>query len=500
MTETLNAKALLKNNIAVPKVAKQASFLQNLLWTSGGSMLTRLLFLMSSMFTARLLSPEDFGIIGMAATITMFIDTSSANGIDNFIIQQHDTVQDDLGTAFILNTLITVILTVLMLLLAPTAAAFYHKTQLVYVIILGAAYFFMSSISKIHRGLLLKNMQQDIFSKIDIVSNFINFIGILFFAFSGFKYLSYIYALLIAQTGKTIALFCIVQFKTKLSFSMESAKRILTYSKSFLPQYLLSYFLSQTDYIIAGVLLGSKILGLYYFGFEKAFIILFFIQSITRPVFFPVFSKLQQDPEALKRKYFEFASYFMGLLFPVLLILLVCADEVFGFLYGSQWNNSILTFKLLLCYCFFSIMHELTITLFNATGHPVQNLKHYLLITPVSIVLFWIGTANFGIQGLSIAAFIVHTSSAILLFIRANRFFHWPIYSQLSSIFKHLLPILVLLPLLLVLENRLYSAKQQPLIIILASGLLCLTGYSILLKFMHPAFFDLLYHKFQRKR
>ncbi len=73
-------------------------------------------------------------------------------------------------------------------------------------------------------------------------------------------------------------------------------------------------------------------------------------------------------------------------------MLIILAKEVINIIYSSRWDNSILTFQLLLGYTFWKINASIVHVLFDAVGKPQENLKHFLVVTPICIITFLVGT------------------------------------------------------------------------------------------------------------
>jgi lipopolysaccharide exporter len=464
----------------------QERMIKGVAWTSLGLLLIRIFFFITSIITARLLTPEDFGIIGMAATITLLVDTTSANGIDNFIIYKQALQSHDINTAFMLNTLIAVILAGLLIFSGPIFFLIYHHPALNLFLLYAGLAFLAAMLGRIPRAFLIKEMRQGILSAIDIGSNFINFALIIGLAMAKFQYLSYVIPLLISQTLRTVLLYILAHRRFQIEINASTVRDIFAYSKNYLPQALLSYGLTQADYIIGGLLLGSVLLGYYYFGFEKAFLVVMLVRSVAVQVFFPVFANLQSEPSRLKEKYFEISAYTMFLLYPVLFIMLLCSREMIGLLYGSQWEPSLLTFQCLMAYTFLSVNFDLSVILFNAVGKPQQNLKHYAIVLPIAIAMFYMGATYGGGMGLALASALVHSFSALLMMFWLKYAFQWRISEQVKHFARFMLPLIIQLPILVPLKIFLMSIHLGELYVLSSISVIFAVLYLLLTGLTNP--------------
>ena len=214
-------------------------------------------------------------------------------------------------------------------------------------------------------------------------------------------------------------------------------------------------------------MLGPILLGYYFFGFDKASILTGLLTSLHCNVFFPLFSKFQSDNNELKKAFFSYAQKQTFILYPLIFIQIILAKELIDLVYGIKWNNSILTFQLILGYIFARITASIIHVLFDAVGKPEQNLKHFQIITPVCIFAFIIGIKLGGLTGVAIAAFIVHILGALLLFIRTCNTFKWNFREFILNLFECFIPIVLQIPLIIPLKMYLNHINLPNYIVLL---------------------------------
>lgn len=455
-------------------------------WISASTLMARGLYLITSIIAARLLLPEDYGLIGEAATVSLFFQTTSANGIDSFIIYRQKLERPEVGTALLINGLMALVLAVGLILLSPLMAHFYHEQGLQAILFYSGLSLFMTIFGRVPRSILVKEMRQDIIAITDTVCNILNFLLIIILAYNGFQYLSYVIPTFITQTLNALIFSFYSRNFFSLAFQKDKIKDMFHYGKHFLPLSLISYLFMNADYMLGGLLLGSKLLGYYYFGFEKAFLVVILIKSISQQVFFPMFSKYQEDPDKLAESYFGYSSQVMFYLFPVIFLFLFCADQILPMLYGARWGNAMFTFQIILSYCFLKVNFDVAMTLFNAVGKPEQNIYHFLIITPLSILLYYIGITQASLMGLTIAAFLVHTLSTLLMMFRVQKIFSWSVGSQLAQVGKHLGIILISMPLLILLKWALINLGANHLVILTSISLAFVSSYLFLARIFYP--------------
>lgn len=456
---------------------KKISLTKNAFWVLFASIFRQGLSLFSGMVTARLLFPQDFGIISMAATFSGLIDVFSRFGFEAFIISRQEISDRETNSVYLSNILMGILSSIVVIVGAPFVALAYKTPEVKYILVFSAILFVINSLSSIPRALLIKQMRQDFISKIEMFQGFLSVILVITFAFLGFRYMSYVLALLIANS-----IVCVIYLvTTKWKFSLELNKNILKqafiYGKSFLPKTILSYFVYNSDYIFVGYLLGSTLLGYYCFGFEKALILITMLVGLHCNMFFPMFSKIQTQPAELKSKFFSIVEKQTFIAYPLIFIQIILAKEIINVIYGSRWDNSILTFQLILGYAFLRITSSVIHVLFDAVNMPEQNLKHFLLITPMCVVAFLTGAKMGGLFGVSIAAFAIHSFATWLLFIRTCKVFRWEFKEFVFVVSKCLIPLILQLPIIFYLKRYLVHLSLPGYMILLIIIPVCFVLY-----------------------
>lgn len=473
-------------------IQKKISLSKNIFFVIFASIFRQCLSFCSGIIVARILLPQDFGIISMAATFSGLIDVFSRFGFEAFIISRQDISKKEINSVYLSNILVGLIAVIIVIIGAPLVAHIYKTPEVKYILVFSALLFLINSFTSIPRALLIKEMRQDIISKIEIVQSFLNVTLIIIFALLGYRYLSYVIPLVISNLIVCAIYLNIIKWKFSILLNKNILKQAFNYGKSFLPKTILSFFVYNSDYIIIGYLLGPILLGYYSFGFDKASILSGLLTSLHCNMFFPLFSKFQSDSNELRKAFFSYAKRQTFILYPLIFIQIILAKELIGLVYGTKWNNSILTFQLILGYIFARITASIIHVLFDAVDRPEQNLKHFQIITPVCILALITGIKLGGLTGIAIAAFIVHILGALLLFIRTCRIFKWNFKEFILNLSECFIPLVLQLPVIIPLKGYLNHINLPNylilLIIIPTSFVLYLFFASLFLKDIYENF------------
>jgi len=181
------------------KVPKKLSLSKNVFWVLFASIFRQGLSLFSGVVTARLLFPQDFGIISMAATFSGLIDVFSRFGFEAFIISRQDISNKGINSVYLSNILIGIASAIVVIISAPLVSQVYKTPQVKHILVFSALLFVINSLASIPRALLIKQMRQDFISKVEMLQGFVNVGLIILFAFLGFRYMSYVLSLLTTQ-------------------------------------------------------------------------------------------------------------------------------------------------------------------------------------------------------------------------------------------------------------------------------------------------------------
>ena len=413
----------------------------------------------------------------MAATFAGLIDVFSRFGFEAFIMSRQEISNKEVNSVYLSNILIGIFSAIIVIIGAPFVAQAYHTPQVQHILVFSAILFFINSLASIPRALLIRDMQQEFISKVEILQGFLNTAFIIIFALLGFRYLSYVVALLIANSAVCLIYLATTKWKFSIVFDKKILDQAFVYGKSFLPKTILNYFVYNSDYIFVGYLLGSTLLGYYCFGFDKALILASVLVGVHCNIFFPLFSKIQTNAAELKKTFFSLVEKQTFVVYPLIFIQILLAKEIIGLIYGSRWDNSILTFQLILGYAFLRTTSSIIHVLFDAVGMPEQNLKHFLLITPMCVAAFFIGAKMGGLIGVSLAAFIIHSFTTSLLFVRAGLVFKWGFKELVALLSKCFIPTMLLMPVIIPFKMYLNAINLPNYMIVLIIIPACLALY-----------------------
>lgn len=296
---------------------------------------------------ARLLVPEDFGIVAIAMVIISFFGVFSDLGISPAIIQNKDLTSNDLSGLFVFTIWLGFLLSISFLFSAQFIGAYYKSDILVHLCQILSINLFFSTINIVPNALLYKNKEFKYLAIRGLIIQAFTGTVAVFAAYSGIG----LYALLINPVVSSIFLFILSYRKYPQRFhfisGIASVRIIFSYSVFQFLFNVIYFFSRNLDKLLIGKFLGMNPLGYY----EKSYRLMMLpIQNITyviTPVLHPVLSDYQNDLRFLASSYERIVRILAFLGLPLSVFLFFTAKELIILIFGEQWMPSVFVFQIL---------------------------------------------------------------------------------------------------------------------------------------------------------
>lgn len=399
---------------------------------------------------ARILSPEEFGIVAIATVIIVFFNMLTEIGIGPAIVQNKELNKDDLSNIFSFTIWFGLILTIIFVLLAKPIAIYYETPILEPIsYYLSIAIFFNSS-QIVPNALIYKDKDFKFIALRSFSIQFFAGIIAVISVFLGFG----IYALLINPILSSILLFIISYIKKpikfKLYFDIKALKKILSFSIYQFLFNLINYFSRNLDKLIIGKYLNNTMLGYYEKSYRLMMLPLQTITHVVSPVMHPIFSDYQNDFKKLSDSYLKIVKLLAYIGFPLSVLLFFTSKELVLLIFGMQWERSILSFQILALSVGFEIILSTSGSIFQAANSTKMLLICGLISTIILIIAILIGVFIFkiieAVALFSLFAFIINF--IITYFLMYSKLFK----TGLQTFFKVLIsPIILSLILIFIL-------------------------------------------------
>lgn len=303
--------------------------------------------LTSTVVLARLLSPDDYGVMAMVLAVTGFAGLFRDLGLSSAAIQKKDLTSAQQSNLFWLNVAMGATLTALVAAGSPLVAWFYGKPELTAVTLALSASFLIGSLGTQHGARLVREMQFARQAVATISGSIVSLIIAVSLALQGFSYWSLVWGNLGGGLTTTVLLFTLSPFWPSLPAKGTGVRDMLKFGANVTTFDFVNYFSRNLDNILIGRFWGSGPLGFY----SRAYSLLMFpINAIRAPintVAFPSMSKLQSQPNEFRIYYLKISGLLAFLSMPLTAFLFIATSPIIELTLGPKWTNSSQIFAVL---------------------------------------------------------------------------------------------------------------------------------------------------------
>ena len=301
----------------------------------------------SNIVLARMLTPEDYGCIGMLAIFIVVSNTFVDGGFGSALIQKKDPTQEDYSTIFWWNIFISSVLYGVLYLSAPFIAEFYHMELLSSILRVQGIVLIINSLNIIQTNQLRKQLKFKRLANVTIIAQIIAAVSAIILAWKGWGVWALVAQQIIASSFISILLWILNKWMPDFSFSKESFKQLFSFGSFILISNLINTFCNNIQGLLIGRFFSPAVMGYYTQAHKLEAIASQSFSSVVDQVSYPVLSKFQNDNNVLKSVLQRLLVSLSFVTFPMMLILILVAEPLILLLYGEQWLNSVPYFQIL---------------------------------------------------------------------------------------------------------------------------------------------------------
>ena len=374
-------------------------------WSAASQALGQSLQFVITAILSRLLSPREFGLLGMIVVFTGFAANFSDLSLGASIIQKKDVSERHLDSVFWLNLVTGGLFTLVFVLAAPFVARFYGEPSLRLLTMGVAANFVLSSINIVQSALLQKSLNFRARFWANIIGTVVSGSVALTLVIYGAGIWSLVAQTLIATVIGGTVMWRFSSWRPRLSFDLSAIRELMHFSTHLIGFNLINYWSRNFDKLVIGRVIGSSALGVYSLAGRLMQMPLTNVTDITQSVMFPALSTMQGDKESLGRVYLRGTRMIALLTFPMMIGLSVLAEPVILTVYGSKWREAVGIVQIL---CFAGMSQSVYNTaswIFLSSGRTDTYFRLGVYATIVRVIGIWIGI-RWGIWGAAWAYFL----------------------------------------------------------------------------------------------
>lgn len=375
---------------------------------------TLLLRMGSLMIMARLLAPQDFGLVGMVTAMIGIFSVFRDFGLSAAVVQRSTITTEQSSTLFWINLLVGAILTLLTMAMAPFVAAFYHEQRLVGVTFILALAFLFNAAGVQHSAQLERQMRFVALSTLDVFSLLVSVAVGITMALHGFGYWSLVATPAITPLVYTASVWLISGWIPSRPHKDEGVLSMLRFGGTLTLNGLITYFASNFDKVLLGRFWGVTALGIYGRAYQLINIPADNLNSAAGGVAFAALSRLQGEPRRFRSYFLTGYALVLSLTVPITFSCGIFAADMIHVFLGGQWGSAVPVFRLLAPTTLgFAILAPMG-WLLASWGQVTKYLHIALVLTPLLISGYAIGL-HWGPEGVACAYSLVMILAVIPL-------------------------------------------------------------------------------------
>ena len=333
-----------------------------------GTLITGLGQLVVTAALARLLSPQDYGLVGLAAVYVGLAAVFAHFGIGVAIIQRAELTARYLRAGFTASILLGLLTSAIVWLTAPLAAAALGNDQLVPIIRALSLGFLLTNPGLVAEALTQRNLAWRRLMWVEVAAFLLGYaLPALVLAAAGFGVWALVASALAQNLVRTVALLSLQPHPKSPRIGHE-IRELLLFGSHFTLARIFNYTAGQGDNLVVGRVLGIVALGYYSRAFKLMMILVTYFATVVTRVLFPIMSRLQGDQERLRSTYLTGSAVLALVSAPLGALLVVLAPEFVGVVLGSRWAPAVVPFQILTAGIMFRNVYLMAYCLDGAMG------------------------------------------------------------------------------------------------------------------------------------
>lgn len=361
---------------------------------------------LTTVILARLLAPEDFGLLALGMIAISYLDTIDDLGVSDALVYRQEDPDRAYNVAFFINLATGSLATLLAFFSAPLAAWFFKEPRVAPLLQALSFSFVLASVGNLLESRFRKEL--DFRTKFFVqVGKALAKGGVsILLALTGFGVWSLVWGQLAGAASGTLLFWFVSRWVPRWEFDWSIARSLYAYGSQVILVEVLGMIHKNIDYLIVGSLLGAEALGFYSMGFRLPELVIINICYIIGQTLFPAYAKLQNDLPQLRRGYLKTIEYLTLVTVPAGTLMFIIAPEFVTFFYGEKWQPSVVIVQALSLYALIYSLSYNAGDIYKATGRPVILNQLGLLKLAVTIPVLWLA-AQQGIFAVAVAQALV---------------------------------------------------------------------------------------------
>lgn len=460
----------------------------SLLWSSVEQFGSQGLSLIITIVIARLITPEDYGLIAMLSIFMALSQVFINCGFSNYLIQNKKRTEKDFSTIFFLNVTIGILCYIILFTCATPIAHFYNQPLLSSIIKLYSLTLIISSFTLVQRTKLYIDFKFRKLSAITIISLIISGIGAIVMALNNWGVWTLVGYHLTQTIVTSILIWITSGWRPHLFFSGKIAKQAFDFGSKLLGANILSAGVSNLYTLVIGKKFQATELGYYSRGLSLATVFPSNFANMLQQAAYPVLCELQEDKQHLKSIFCNYIILAGMICIPLMFLLFSISEPLVKVLLTDKWLPAVPFLQILSIGYMFDPIMRLNSIILSVTGKTQLSLYSEIIKKIVLVTILFV-TLPLGIISVTAGVIVYSLCDLFIVSFFVNKIIPFSFWEELKLVAPYLL--FSLIPCLMVL--LLNSIDIVPIIKLLISIPLCIIVYILLIRIFKKKQYDYIF-------
>lgn len=407
-------------------------------WNAIGRFSTQGVNFVIGLILARLLSPSDYGVVGMVGIFFAIAQTFIDSGFGSALIRKNDCTDIDYSTAFYFNILVGLVCCILLCGVSPFIANFFNTPILKELVKVMSLNMFISSFAIVHTARLTHSVDFKSQSIVNLLTAIIaGTVGILM-AYNGFGVWSLVCQHLINSVVRVVLLVLITRWLPTFVFSKDSFKYLFGFGSKILVSSILHTIYSNLTTMLIGKFYAAKDLGYYTRGQTLAAFPSSNVNSIIQSVSYPVLAKIQDDDKCLIEAYRKLISITSMVIFFGMFLLAAIAKPLIITLLTDKWLNAVIYLQVFCFAYMFDHLCSLNLNILYVKGYSNLVLRLEIIKKAISISMI-VAAISMGPLAICIASALYTQIAVVINTYYTGKLFGLGYQKQVKDFMKYLI-------------------------------------------------------------
>jgi teichuronic acid exporter len=390
--------------------------LSGFIWSASDKLVNQLGYLTVTLFIARTIGPESFGLIGMLTIFILLAESVVSNGFSQALVQRsQDLTEEDSSTIFYVNFAWGFAMYLLLYFSAPLIADFYNQSQLVDISRVLFMVVLINSLAVVARAKLTIDIDFKSQAIAGAFSTILSSVVGVYLALGGYDYWALVWLLISKAIFNTLGLWFFCRWLPKLNFSLASFKLLFGFGSNLMLAGLLATFVNNLYIALIGRYFNSTQVGYFTQATNLSNYLSGVISSTLQGVTYPIMTSIKEDRNHLVKIYIQLISVTMLISLPLLIGFATISEDFVRIVLGEDWLPTV---PVLVALCFaraITPISAINMNVLNAVGRSDLFLKVDLFKLPIVLGSLFIAMP----YGIETIAWAIVINSVLSFFINA---------------------------------------------------------------------------------